>query len=156
MTITQSRLHELVTYNPITGLFTSNTNGHAFERLSVWGYVIFSLDNRQYRSHRLAFLYMTGSIPDVIDHKNRIRNDNRWTNIRSSTKQDNARNAKVSKSNQLKHQGITKVKKTGKYVARVTVDGKYIHLGTFTTLKDAISARNKANIKYGFTSYNEQ
>jgi len=35
---------------------------------------------------------MTGSTPDVIDHKNRKRSDNRWLNLRNGTQKANMQN----------------------------------------------------------------
>lgn len=46
------------------------------------------IDKHEYMEHRLAWFYMMGEWPGVngsIDHKNRIKNDNRWENLRFAT-----------------------------------------------------------------------
>lgn len=52
----------------------------------------------QYRSGRLAFLYMTGHWPEWdVDHKNRKRGDDRWKNLREATRSQNLRNRQMGK-----------------------------------------------------------
>ena len=57
------------------------------------GYRYISIACTQYKEHRLIFLYMEGSFPvNEVDHKNRIRDDNCWGNLRHATCQENAHN----------------------------------------------------------------
>ncbi|HDR2785777.1 TPA: HNH endonuclease, partial [Enterobacter sichuanensis] len=53
--------------------------------LNKSGYIEIYINSKRYRAHRLAIFYMTGRWPKAVDHKNRIRNDNRWCNIRPCT-----------------------------------------------------------------------
>lgn len=94
--ITQARLKELVIYNELTGIFTrridrgiSHKAGTQIKGLDKDGYINTRLDGKLYRGHRLAFLYVTGKIPDVVDHIDFNRANNVWTNIRASNKQLN-------------------------------------------------------------------
>lgn len=52
------------------------------------------------------------------------------------------------KPNKFGCPGVSVVKKTGKYVARIKYEGKVKHLGTFTTVEDAILARKQAEKEY--------
>ena len=87
--ITLQRLKELVSYDPETGIFTrkeSSTNrvktGSEVGWLDVsTGYVRIMLDRKTYRAHRLAWYYMTGDDVQFIDHINRDRSDNRFSNL---------------------------------------------------------------------------
>jgi hypothetical protein len=111
--ITQERLKELVTYNPDTGIFTNNftrcgraKKGDVAGHIQKRGYINIILDWRIYRAHRLAFLYMTGSIPKVIDHKDGNPSNNIFSNLRSCTPSQNARNSRLNSNNTSGVKGV--------------------------------------------------
>jgi hypothetical protein len=149
MMINQKRLKDLLEYNPETGIFIWKVR--TSKRVKIGdvagcensrGYVYIKVDNKNYRSHRLAWLYMTGEFPpDCIDHINGITNDNRWINLRSVTHSENMKNQKKLKNNISGHQGVSWDKPTEKWVARHTINNKLIHLGYFTNIEDAVAAR---------------
>ncbi|WKV24405.1 hypothetical protein [Escherichia phage SUT_E1620] len=95
--ITQERLKELLIYDPETGLFYRRLKSGRIKPINNkpnnYGYIQIRVGNG-YRelAHRLAFLYMEGYIPEFVDHINRIRDDNRWSNLRDSSRQENNRN----------------------------------------------------------------
>ena len=61
------------------------------------GYVNISIGGKRYKAHRLAFLYMTGKFPTgQIDHVNKDRSDNRWSNLREVSHVENQRNREDS------------------------------------------------------------
>jgi len=132
--ISQTRLKELTIYNPITGIFTrkidrgvSHKAGTTFKGIDKDGYINMRLDGKLYRGHRLAFLYMTGSIPDLVDHKDFKRSNNIWTNIRASTKQlnNNHRDPTKSKYGVI---GLGFNKSRNKWTAERTAKGKRFKL----------------------------
>ena len=101
------------------------------------GYFYVSLwkDNKgkSFPIHRLIALYFISN-PDnlpCVDHKNGNQLDNRIENLRWVTKQQNNWNRT------RKGYSITR---NGKYEARIRHNGKYIHLGTFSTPEDARQA----------------
>lgn len=47
--------------------------------------------------------------------------------------------------------GVGFHKRSGKWVARIYVDGRPIYLGAYDKLENAAKARRQAEIKYGFT-----
>lgn len=67
----------------------------------------------------------------------------RWVN-----KSVQALNTKLDKRSTTGHAGVFLEKRTGKYVARITKKCKYIHLGTFKTIEEAVEAREKAEKEY--------
>lgn len=82
----QIELKKLLNYDPNNGVFTWLTCqqpekiiGDEAGRIDVTGYRLINLNKIPYMSHRLAFMYMTGSFPkEITDHINHNRSDNRW------------------------------------------------------------------------------
>jgi len=95
------------------------------------------------RAHRLAYFLVTGTWPDVIDHINGKRDDNRWCNIRNVSSSINGLNRRYSlgKNSHLPI-GIYFLKKNGydTYKSSITLKGK--HYSTYRkNLESAIAWR---------------
>lgn len=82
------------------------------------------------------------------DHQNQNKLDNRKSNLRPCTKQENQRNCSISKNNTSGFTGVTWSKNRQKWVAQIMVDYKTINLGRFVNKDDAIRARLLAEAKY--------
>lgn len=86
------------------------------------------------------------------DHINGDTLDNRKCNLRICTKSKNQMNKGRVRKGTSKYKGvsyyITERHKTGKWVARITVDNKTVRLGYFSTEKEAAKAYNEAAKKY--------
>ncbi len=150
--LTQKRLKNLFKYETITGLFTRKSNGKVSTSLHN-GYVRICIDYKEYRAHRLAFLYMTGELPTgVVDHINHVKTDNRWENLRLVTHQENCKNMSLYKTNRSGSIGIYFHKRDKQWIASVYVNGKKKHLGCFSNKDAAIHAREQANNLYGYHS----
>lgn len=105
----------------------------------------------QKQEHRLIWLIYHGEEPKgEIDHKNHIRDDNRLINLRDVPRIDNSRNQKMHKVNTSGKMGVSWYPRYQKWVARIRYNGKEINLGYFTLKEDAIMAREKAEILYGY------
>lgn len=156
--ITQSELKELYNYDPLTGIFTYNNplprcrfkHGDVAGSLSR-GYVRMRVQGKNYRAHRLAWLYMFEVWPKhQIDHINHDRSDNRINNLREATHQENQRNRSVNKNNTSDVCGVNW--EDCKWRSRITIDRKNISLGRFIDKFEAICARKSAENLYGFHS----
>lgn len=156
--ITQERLKELFHYDPEMGVFTrlvrtaySVRVGDIAGYLNAHGYIIIRIEGKGHRAHRLAFLYMTGCLPEhQTDHINGIRDDNRWVNLRPVTHQENQKNRKKQSTNTSGVTGVYWHIYAKKWIARIKVNGKYKHLGGFNDLDEAVKARKVAEKKYNF------
>lgn len=152
--ISQERLQYLLDYNPKSGLFTWRNPtsrrvraGRIAGNIDSMGYVQMSLDNRDYRGHRLAWLYVHGHYPEnEVDHVNMVRSDNRIDNLREATREQNARNRIAYKSSTTGFKGV--IRSRDKFSARITVNRKPIHLGQFDTAEEANAAYEAAANRY--------
>lgn len=97
-----------------------------------------------YFAHQLAWLMVHGSIPErtTVDHRNCNPLDNRLDNLRVATRSQQQANSRVLKKTLAGMKGVKL--HCGKYQARIKIDGKSRHLGTFATAEQAKAAYDKA------------
>lgn len=143
-----TRLKELVTYNPETGIFTFNStrggnlSGDIAGSLHHLGYVFLMIDRETYTAHRLAWFYCFEEWPTkFIDHIDKNRSNNRLDNLREASREENACNMKIRKDNTTGYKGVSLDKKTGRFMSRLTVNKKVLYLGMFKTAEEASKAR---------------
>lgn len=153
----QSRLKELLSYNKETGLFIRLTDasnstkiGDIAGGIGLCGYIHIRVDGKRMKAHRLAFLYMTGSMPKEVDHINHIKIDNRWDNLRPATRTEQNRNHAKRRDNSSDCTGVCWNKKECKWKARISNGVKRINLGTFEKYSEAVDARKLAEVAYGY------
>lgn len=150
--ITQSRLKEVINYDPETGIFTwkvsfgtgsAHVGGVAGSVQR--GYRSIKIDRKAYRAANLAWLYMTGEFPPrLVDHKNTIRDDNKFANLRLATNSENQFNLNKMSHNTSGFKGVHRLKDTGRWQARICANYKRRVLGCFDTPQEAHEAYCKA------------
>lgn len=140
--ITQERLKQALFYNPNSGIFiwrwrqsypkhTGKIAG-SYERK---GYLNIQIDGKNYKAHRLAWLYMTGMWPcEQIDHINTVKDDNRLVNLREATNSQNRANTPPPKNGSSGLKGAQKTR--NKWQAMIA--GRY--LGIFDSQEKAHAA----------------
>lgn len=163
--ITQERLKELLDYDPESGIFTWKKTrkgvftwkktrkgvsaGSMAGRHTHSGYIIIKLDQKAYRAHRLAWLYVHGSFPEAeIDHINRCKDDNRIANLRAATRSENLQNRPKQSNNTSGAPGVSWHNQNQKWRAQITHLGRQIHIGYYNTLEEAAIARASAKAEY--------
>jgi hypothetical protein len=152
--LTQARLKEVLRYDPETGVFVwlakrgCRAAGNKAGSLDPIGYLYIRVDGEIYGAHRLAWLYAHGVLPARMDHCNLVRSDNRLANLRPCTHAQNIRNARKHRDNRSGHKGVTLERKTGKWLARICVDYRILHLGTFVTAEEAAAAYDAAALRH--------
>lgn len=140
--ITQERLRELLHYEPETGVFTWRVSrgrlakaGDVAGTIETGGYMQIRVDGVAHLAHRLAWLYMTGEMIPLIDHRDTQRSNNRWSNLRQFDKPLNGLNRRgANRNNGTGLLGVSKVRKG--YTARL--HGK--HIGIYPTAPMAHAA----------------
>jgi hypothetical protein len=100
------------------------------------GYVKTTLNHKKKLLHRLITNEPEGF---VIDHLNHDKLDNRDENLRVCTVTQNGRNRE-------RQCGITYRKDLNKWVARIKVDKKLMHIGHYDEYENALKARKQAEI----------
>ena len=154
--LTAEHLRSILNYDPETGIFTRKVRtsrsvraGDVAGSVSGNGYLQISVQSRLYHAHRLAWLYVYGEWPkDQIDHINRIRTDNRIANLREVTHKQNNQNKSKPSNNTSGYPGVYWYKQSSKWQAKIKHNQKSIHLGHFSILEEALSARKAAEKLY--------
>ncbi len=144
--LTAKRLRELLSYDPLTGIFTRLVATSRRIRVGDTagcknpnGYIEFSVENKLYKAHRLAWLYATGEWPThEIDHRNGIRDDNRLCNLRAATKSENLQNVTQDSGNKAGVVGVSPHK--GRWKVRIQHNKQGHYLGLFSTTEEAHAA----------------
>jgi len=140
--ITQKRLKELVEYIPETGEFYRE--GKKIGYNNGRGYLKASIDGEEYYLHRMAWLYVYGELPTLLDHIDQDKSNNKLLNLRPASNSLNGHNRGLQNNNKSGWKGVHFVKERNKYVSYIGVQGKRQHIGIFNTLEEAIDSRKKA------------
>ena len=167
MTITWMQARERLEYDPESGkLFwkakdtTNDASGKAkaWNGLyagketgsgNAWGYLVVNMWGTPYRAHRLAWaIYYGEEPPEMIDHINGNRTDNRLCNLRAATATENVRNRVVRKDSRTGLKGVTFHSGSGKWRARISVNKTKIDLGLHGSAHDAAEAYQAAAIRH--------
>ncbi len=115
------------------------------------GYVVLNFKHKEkkYRckAHRVAFFLETGEEPIVIDHINRIRNDNRIENLRAADHTLNCINQGLRKDNKTNIKGVNWHKSSRRWVAQIQVEKKKHWIGSFLYKQEAEDALNRFKLK---------
>jgi hypothetical protein len=146
--LTQTRLQELLDYDPATGFFTWRV---ARQRIQIGaraecacrpdGYYHIRADGKLYLSHRLAWLYTYGRFPaGRLDHKDRDRENNRIKNLREVTPPQNNMNVGLRQNNRSGYKGVYWNKSRNKFSAQIGFRRKLAHIGYFETARMAALA----------------
>lgn len=136
--------------------YTKNTNQPFYFDLEdydliskyIWqeetgGYIVTYINNKRLFIHNL----ITNSEVRTQDHRNGNRKDNRKSNLRYATVLENSRNRVTPKNNKSGCKGVC-LDKSGRYRAYITVNHKWMSLGTYDDFEKAKEVRKRAEIKY--------
>ncbi len=159
--LTADRLRAALHYSPQTGLFTwlarPRSDFTCLREMNRWnnryvgtlagtddgrGYVRIRVFGPFHRAHRLAWLYCYGQWPSAhVDHIDGDRKNNRLANLRDVSPAHNAQNIRRAPVTNLST-GVLGVQKHvgGFFVAKLQINGRQKHLGSFPSIEEAQQA----------------
>lgn len=146
--LTAERAREVFDYDPITGALywrirmnNRRAGSSVGGRPTSAGYLTVGVDGIRYTQSRVIWLWMTGEWPrNEVDHRNRIKSDNWWLNLRDATRLENVRNiAQARRDSSSGVRGIYLVRGR-RWRASIRTGGRSVHLGYFSTKEAAESA----------------
>lgn len=117
-------------YDPSSGVVYRH--GKRFGTPDVRGYLVGTVAGKSVKVHRLAWFLHYKQWPQFgLDHVNRVKDDNRITNLRDVTQKVNVSNTGLRVNNKSGYKNVSWDKKRNLWVARKMVDGKYKFLGYY-------------------------
>lgn len=150
---TREEVLGLLEYEPGTGALRWRRSagpvkaGSAAGYVKSHGYVVVGMWKRLYLAHRLAWLVMTGEWPPEgheVDHRNRNRSDNRWSNLRLATRSQQLMNAGAQSNSRTGVRGVRWCKQTQKWAVQIKRNGKYTTVGRYQEFDVAVQVRRAA------------
>lgn len=113
--------------------------------LTKLGYIRVMYGQQSHMAHCIAWTIVHGEWPTTdLDHIDRVRDNNRLSNLRVAGKIKNAWNRRISKVNTSGATGVRLRKQRGKWQASVRMAGNTIYLGHFDSVNAAAEARRVA------------
>lgn len=157
--ITQRDLKEILGYDPETGIFIwkkqlaprgkvgsvagcPDKNGRCAGRVSI------RIHGKLYLAHRLAWFYVYGEWPKLIDHIDGNPSNNRISNLRLATNAQNGWNSGPRSHNTSGFKGVRYDATRKKWSARLCVNGEFVLTKRFSRKQDAIDAVKRAIEQY--------
>lgn len=154
--LTQTRLKEVLHYDPETGVFTwaetrtKAVKGQVAGGIDGHGYWVIGIDGIRHRAHRLAWLYVYGFYPEEVDHQNHNRIDNCLANLRATDRSGNGKNISKPSNNKSGVVGVSWTKRAGKRHDKweVRASGKFF--GYFDDFFEAVCKRKSVERQMSF------
>jgi hypothetical protein len=148
-----SRLRELFTYDPITGVLrrlTGRNAGKVCGTKSNTGHLQVGVDGKITCVHRIAWAVYYGEYPSLeIDHVSGDGADNRLCNLRLATSAQNNRNRRLSTRNKTGIKSVFRVKwgKRSKWRVAIGYNGGKYYITHFDTFDDAVAHATQMRAK---------
>lgn len=99
---------------------------------SMYGYWEIRYKSKLYLRHRIIYLMFKNSWPDIIDHIDQNRTNDKIENLREVNKSQNNHNS-IFIRGKITYRGVYYHKGIKKYVAQIRLFGKGRYLGAYST-----------------------
>jgi hypothetical protein len=108
---------------------------------------VICINDKNINASRVIFLWHHGYLPEIVDHEDRDTLNDLIDNLRDADIFKNNRNKTSQKNSSSQYLGVYS-NGMGKWRAKIKVNNKNIHLGTFILESKAALAYNKSAVKY--------
>jgi hypothetical protein len=129
------------------GKIAGNVNNIGYKKTSYKGV--------HYLMHRLIFLYHHGYMPEIIDHIDINKLNNRIENLRAATQSQNCLNIKMRSTNITGVRNVSLCKRSKKYYVSLCINKKTVNFGSYKDLTEATNVAIQAREKYYGNFYKE-
>ena len=146
--MTCDELQDTLLYVPELGKFVAKKQfgrirkGDIVGSKDTEGYLTINIEGTKYYIHRLVWLYHYGEWPDVIDHDDHDRSNNKLDNLKNGTHSDNSQNLSLRSTNKTGIQNISINNRDGSFAIQKTVNGKRL-FATAKTLEEAKAVKHR-------------
>ena len=158
MEMNQKQLQEMFDYSSdgslIRKVAVSGRSGQAGRKIGSVGtsnsnsYLITKIHGKNYKVHRLIYLWHHGYMPEQVDHINKDSLDNRIENLRAASSSQNMMNRSLFSNSTSKVKGVSWHKRAKKWFAYVDVNKKRTNIGYFSDLELAELVASEARHKF--------
>ena len=128
MQLTKDYLHTLFEYKDGNLIYKissgSKKKGSLVNTQHSSGYIRCKINKKQYLAHRIIYMMHHGYMPDIVDHIDGNKSNNKITNLRPATKSQNQQNCKIYTTSSTGIKGVRWNNKHKKYVVRVQANNK--------------------------------
>lgn len=138
-------------YKPDSGnFFWKNSKGRkksGSEAGSIYnGYKYIMINKKRYNASRVAWcLFHKKNHTKIIDHINCDGLDNKISNLRECTFNQNMHNRRKQKNNTSGYKGVSRATRSDRWLVNICLDGKNKRIGEFENIDDAILAYRYAS-----------
>jgi hypothetical protein len=131
--------------SPANGVLAGSVAGFVSDR-----YWRICFKNKLYLAHRVFWFLHTHQDPGplTVDHIDRNEFNNKFSNLRLATQEQQNRNQDKRSNNKTGHKGVHWCKRKKKYQARISHDGKNIYIGSYSILEEAVAARKSKELEF--------
>jgi hypothetical protein len=122
--------------------------GQEVGHLSSSEYLRTKIHYKEYFIHKIVFLMHHGYTPQIVDHIDGDRQNNKIENLRAVNLSQNQHNRTIDKRNTSGYKNVSWSKNSNKWQVSLCVSLKYIHIGFFADIELADLVAQEARAKY--------
>ena len=152
---TQADIKNMFSYDRLTGEITRRKRKGKTGCVATYKtckYIEICIGRVRFKAHRLAWIYVNGTIPDTIDHIDGNGINNSISNLRNVTMSINQRNRKLNANNKSGVCGVIYSDRDRSWVASGKVDGKTKNIKQTKDFFEAVCARKSFEVKNNYTA----
>lgn len=155
-TITPALVREFFRYDPATGWLVwlkkasdkTVVGKRAGWQRSKGGYRQVGFMGQIVYEHRLIWLIVTGSFPEhQIDHRNGVKDDNRFANLRAADSTQNLANIGVKSDNTSGAKNVHWCNIKKRWIAKLKSNGKTKYVGAFRDYNVAVASVSEVRLQ---------